>query len=125
MGCRMSGVADATSCFLQGGTWYTRATTQADCLAIKACKEPGVNRISHKNATECAKCNGVPKSLYTWTPGQWKGPYVESYVWNPNGAQLSSVNQWRTTISDTKLAAALARPIARRKSNMEAQKALL
>ncbi|RHY05686.1 hypothetical protein DYB30_006439 [Aphanomyces astaci] len=94
MGCRVSGVWDTAVCGVLGGTWYTRSTTEAECSSYKQCRERGVDRVSKKNATECAKCKGVMAPLFKWTPGRWSGPSVESYTWNADGTHLTPVNQY-------------------------------
>ncbi|KAF0686063.1 Aste57867_22125 [Aphanomyces stellatus] len=125
MGCRVYGVADNATCTGQGSTWYTRATSQAQCLAATTCRGPRPGQLSKQSAAECAKCGGTIAPLYKWTPGVWSGPTVQPYTWMASGAQLISVNQWKTTISSVKLSAALVRPMARYMSNVRAQEALL
>ncbi|RHY31369.1 hypothetical protein DYB32_003568 [Aphanomyces invadans] len=121
-------------------------TTAASCttaggIFLNATKSYFPGAFTTEDQCNQGGCVGSPIND-GWSSAQClsTSPRVEPYVWNSNGAQLTTVNEyvggtsvgnlrscyrWKPTISDAKLTDALARPMIRRMATIQAQKALV
>eukprot|EP00835_Amoeboradix_gromovi_P001287 NODE_56_length_25944_cov_0.235287.p1 type:complete len:1283 gc:universal NODE_56_length_25944_cov_0.235287:12495-8647(-) len=88
------------------GTWKTRAKSSIECAAHgQGCFEKKNWFYSHKNSTECSKCNSNLENLYKWYPGFWKFGQIMAGNWKD--VEYASENKFIEVISQERLKSAV------------------